>query len=156
MRLAAPPRVYADTSVISGVFDAKFGDASMSFFTQVRKRRFELVTSAIVEAEIERAPIPVRDYYSALQPFLSLIETTAVARRLLAAYLDAGIVTPRSRADALHVALATVGGCALLVSWNFRHIVNYRRVALYNAVNVNRGYTALGIHTPLEVIGDGP
>ena len=57
-------------------------------------------------------------------------------------------------ADALHVALATVAGCALIVSWNFRHIVNYRRIPMYNAVNTLQGFGDLAIFSPLEVIAD--
>lgn len=43
----------------------------------------------------------------------------------VSAYLQAGIVTPRYFDDALHVALATVSGYTLIVSWNFQHIVHF-------------------------------
>ena len=56
--------------------------------------------------------------------------------------------------DALHVALATTTECDLIVSWNFKHIVNYRLIPRYNAVNVLMGYGQLAICTPTEVIGD--
>ena len=52
------------------------------------------------------------------------------------------------------MASATVSGCVMIVSWNFRHIVNYRRVPLYNAVNVVSGYTPIRICSPLEVVDD--
>lgn len=57
-------------------------------------------------------------------------------------------------ADALHVALATISGCRLIVSWNFRHIVNYRKIPMYNGVNQARGYAPLFIHTPQEVVDE--
>lgn len=56
--------------------------------------------------------------------------------------------------DALHVTLATVSGCELIVSWNFRHIVNYQRIPMYNAVNTLHGYPHLAIHSPAEVTSD--
>jgi hypothetical protein len=68
--------------------------------------------------------------------------------------LDEGIVTPRASADALHVAQVTVTGCALIVSWNFRHIVHFQRIPQYNAVNTLRGYGNIAIHSPQEVTGD--
>jgi hypothetical protein len=37
------------------------------------------------------------------------------------------------------------------VSWNFRHIVNYDRIARYNAVNVLNGYRPIEIRSPAEV-----
>ncbi len=55
---------------------------------------------------------------------------------------------------ALHVAAATVSGCRAIVSWNFKHIVNFRRIPLYNGVNQMEGYGPIAIHTPLEVIFD--
>lgn len=51
-------------------------------------------------------------------------------------------------------ALATVAGCPLIVSWNFRHIVHFEKVPLYNAVNVLHRRMALEIRSPLEVIED--
>jgi len=68
------------------------------------------------------------------------------------AYVKAEVVGPTSMADALHVALATVSECLLLVSWNFRHIVHFRKIPMYNGVNQIQGYGTIGIHTPLEVI----
>jgi hypothetical protein len=56
--------------------------------------------------------------------------------------------------DALHVALATVSGCSTIVSWNFRHIVHFQRMAQYNLVNLSRGYPQIGIFSPAEVIED--
>ena len=58
------------------------------------------------------------------------------------------------RADALHIALATVAKVDVLVSWNFRHIVNLTRIHAYNAVNLKKGYPLLEIRTPREVAGD--
>jgi hypothetical protein len=40
----------------------------------------------------------------------------------------------------------------MIVSWNFRHIVHYEKIPLYNAINVREGYFPIGIYTPQEVI----
>ena len=74
------------------------------------------------------------------------------ALQLRRAYLDVGIVAPKSTADALHVALATVAGCSLIVSWNFKHIVHFQKIPLYRAVNTVKGYAEINIYSPLEVI----
>jgi len=68
------------------------------------------------------------------------------------AYLQAKIVTPKYADDALHVALATVAGCTLIVSWNFQHIVHFQKIPLYNAINVLQGYQPIAIYSPREVI----
>lgn len=63
-----------------------------------------------------------------------------------------GIIGPGSRADALHVALATIAKVDVLVSWNFKHIVNLGRIRLFNGVNLEQGYGPLEIRTPREVL----
>lgn len=39
----------------------------------------------------------------------------------------------------------------ILVSWNFKHIVNLKRIHAYNAVNIKKEYPLLEIRTPREV-----
>jgi len=43
-------------------------------------------------------------------------------------------------------------GCFLILSWNFKHIVNYDRIRKFNSVNLFFGYPQLDIRSPLEVI----
>jgi hypothetical protein len=88
---------------------------------------------------------------------LPLAEVMAISPEALAlqeSYIVEAIVTAGSREDALHVALATVSGCDMIVSWNFSHIVNYRKIPRYNAVNILQGYRAIAIYSPLEVATD--
>jgi hypothetical protein len=68
--------------------------------------------------------------------------------------LGAKIVTSKWAEDAMHVALATVARCDLIVSWNFEHIVHFQRIPRYNAVNAHQGYAAIAIHSTLEVVPD--
>ena len=79
-------------------------------------------------------------------------DITESALDLRDAYLQAKIVTPRYADDALHVALATVAGCTLIVSWNFQHIVHFQKIPLYNAMNTLQGYQQIAIFSPREVI----
>lgn len=50
-------------------------------------------------------------------------------------YLKDKIVSSKYRSDSLHIACATVYKVDLLVSWNFRHIVNYDKIIKFNSVN---------------------
>lgn len=145
-------RVYADTSVFGGVFDDEFAAPSAEFFGEVRQGRFILVTSAVVQAELEPAPEEVRTFFKEILTVAELTQVTPEALLLRDAYLDAHIVGPKSTDDALHVALASVAGCRLIVSWNFRHIVHFEKIRKYNAVNALHGHAELGIHSPTEVI----
>ena len=145
-------RIYADTSVFGGVFDEEFEAPSKAFFEQARRSSFILVTSPIVEAELEPAPTEVRDLFAQMLPYLETADITQDALELQRAYLEAGIVSKKYATDALQVAVATIADCDLIVSWNFKHIVHYDKIPLYNAVNTLKGYENISIYSPNEVI----
>jgi hypothetical protein len=110
------------------------------------------VTSAIVQEELSPAPTEVRNLFNEMLGLMEVADISEDVLELRSAYLDAGIVSPRWSQDALHVAVATVSGCSLIVSWNFKHIVHFQKIPRYNAVNTMRGYAHIGIFSPLEVI----
>jgi hypothetical protein len=67
-------------------------------------------------------------------------------------YIQAEVIGRASRLDAQHIATATVHRADVLVSWNFKHVVNLDRIQGYNSVNLRQGYPLLEIRSPLEVL----
>jgi predicted nucleic acid-binding protein len=145
-------RVYVDTSVFGGVFDDEFKKASLLFFEQVKLNLFEVFISPIVRNEISLAPQLVQDFYAEILPLTKIMDISDEALSLRDSYLKANIVSKKYSNDALHVALATTSRCSIIVSWNFKHIVHFEKVALYNAINISEGYQQIAIYSPLEVI----
>ena len=47
-----------------------------------------------------------------------------------------------------------MAGADLILSWNFRHMVNSNRIRGFNGVNVRLGYRNMAILSPREVSGD--
>jgi hypothetical protein len=72
--------------------------------------------------------------------------------QLAALYVKEKVVGKTSIEDCRHIALATICKVDILVSWNFKHIVNVERINGYNLVNLNHGYGILDIRTPKEVL----
>ncbi len=101
---------------------------------------------------MEEAPDSVRGLFEELRRLGETVDVTEEAVRLQQAYLDANIVGSTWEADAVHVAIATIWHRRLIVSWNFKHIVNFQKIPLYTGVNLASGYGVIGIHTPQEVI----
>jgi predicted nucleic acid-binding protein len=145
-------RVYADTSVYGGVFDEEFAEASQAFFDLVRNGYFTLCVSEVVHQELSVAPEKVNKLFQGVLSTAQLLDIESDALELQQAYIVEGILSEKWYDDALHVALATVAECDIIVSWNFKHIVNFRKIPLFNAVNVLKGYHQIAIHSPLEVI----
>lgn len=144
--------VYVDTSVFGGVFDEKFAEARRAFFDEVKSGRFGALVSSVVIDELVDAPERVRRFYASLGPSVNVAELSEAALELVRHYVSAGIVGERWRPDAQHVAMAAVCGCRAIVSWNFRHIVHFEKIPLYNGVNMSQGFGPLAIHTPQEMV----
>lgn len=72
--------------------------------------------------------------------------------QLADAYIAENVVGKTSREDCFHIALATIYKADVLVSWNFKHIVNVIRIRGYNAINMKLGYQTIDIRSPKEII----
>lgn len=149
------PRFYIDTSVIGGCFDEGFIEDSLRLVAAARNGRAVFVLSDAVFRELSSAPRNVRDIPGSLpvDSVEMLTETSAVAE-LREAYLNAKIVGPKSRVDAMHVAYATIARVDAIVSWNFKHIVRYDHIRAFNQINLQQGYGILQIVSPKEVLFD--
>ncbi len=149
-------RIYTDTSVIGGCLDKEFEEASQILMNAFTQGESTIVISSLTLLELQRAPPAVRAVLNQVpEVHREYIEMTGAARVLSNSYIEAGAIGPAHRADAQHIAVATVNQVEVLVSWNFRHIVNVRRIRAYNLVNERQGYLPLEIRTPREVIGYG-
>ncbi len=147
-------RLYLDTSVFGGAFDAEegFDVDSRRVIDAIRDGTAELLYSNTVEEEVEEAPERVRALWAAIPTGGKMrVEMTDEVAALSRAYLDAGIVGPQWLGDTLHVATATVARADAIVSWNFKHIVSLNKIKAYNAVNLMQGYGVITILSPREV-----
>lgn len=146
-------RVYVDTSVIGGCLDEEFVGASRALLDMAGAGELTLLVSNVVSDELLEAPEAVQEVFSALpDACLEWLDIGPEEEDLRQKYLDDAVVTDKSKDDALHVAAATVARADMIVSWNFRHIVNFRKMRGYNAVNLREGYPTLEIHSPREVV----
>ncbi|GBR73763.1 putative PIN domain protein [Candidatus Termititenax aidoneus] len=143
-------RIYIENSVIGGYFDKEFKDPTRKLFELIRQGVYRAVISAHAVAELDNgAPHEVKDNLQTIK-----YERHEVSEEMLALsqkYMAENIVTKKYYGDALHIAIATVLGVDVLVSWNFKHIANLNKIKLFNSVNLREGYGILDIRTPLEV-----
>jgi hypothetical protein len=145
--------IYADSSVIGGCEDPEFSEGTLVLWQRFVEGTHTLVLSAHTLRELVQAPTAVRARVDQVPAgHVLVLPDSDEAFSLADAYIQRGILGPGSRSDALHVALATVGRVDILVSWNFRHIVNLGRVRLFHSVNLERGYSLIEIRSPQEVL----
>lgn len=146
-------RIYLDTSVIGGYYDSEFEEDTRILFEKIKLEQFHVILSDITEGELQEAPEMIRNLFIELSTGLSTkIELTEEAVQLADTYLAEKVVGKTSRVDCFHIALATIHQVDILVSWNFKHIVNVQRIRGYNAVNMKMGYPTIDIRSPKEII----
>ena len=148
-------RVYIDTSVIGGCFDEEFEEWSNKLFEEFISGKKIAVISDLTMTELENAPENVKNKIDEIPDNSILkIDINKEVRSLTSNYIKFQAVSSKFIDDATHIAIATVNRIDVLVSWNFKHIVNYRRMQLYNSINLMFGYQMIDIRTPREVISD--
>ncbi len=143
-----------DTSVLGGIFDREFEEESTVLFEKVKLGQIICVYSDLTETELSLAPQHVRDYFYSLHTdMIEKVSITADVLNLARTYVTENVVGETSLDDCIHIAAATVHKVDLLLSWNFKHIVNVYRIRGYNSVNLRLGYPGLNIHSPKEIVG---
>ncbi len=148
-------RIYTDTSVLGGCEDEEFAEYSVRLMEGFLRGERILVLSTLTVQELGASPAEVRRRLAAVpEAHIETLQLDDEAKELAEAYVAAGVLTAKMRADAQHIAIATVGRVDVLVSWNFKHIVNLQRIHGYNSVNLRRGYPMIEIRTPREVLSD--
>jgi len=148
-------RIYVDASVLGGCEDDEFAVHSIRLMETFIRGDFVLVLSTLTVQELAAAPAAVRRHLASVpEKHIETLQLDAEAKELAEAYISEGVIMARMRADAQHIAIATVARVDVLVSWNFKHIVNLHRIHGYNSVNLRRGYPTLEIRAPREVLLD--
>lgn len=146
-------RVYIDTSVLGGCRDEEFKDDSIKLFDEFTKGTKTLVISDVLLFELEGAPKEVKHILKKVPgDNIEYVSLNKESIGLANAYLEEGVVADKSISDTRHIAIATVERVDVLVSWNFKHIVNINRIHLLNSVNLKFGYPILDIRSPKEVL----
>ena len=67
-------------------------------------------------------------------------------------YIVKGVLTEKSRADCLHIAFAVFYDCDIIVSWNFKHLVNFRTINKVKIVNATYNYREISIVNPTMLL----
>src|ERR1035437_9521535 len=145
-------KIYIDTSVLGGYFDKEFDIATRRLFDEVKKGEYQVVLSNVTEGELLNAPERIRTLLNDLDIEYEIIALTDDAVNLALEYIKENVVGQASYDDCLHIAIATISRVDLLVSWNFKHIVNIKRIRGYNGINIKNGYPSIEIRSPKDLI----
>lgn len=150
-------KLYLETSVWNFCFadDApEKKEATLQFFEQVKKGKYEIFLSEVVFFEISNAPEEkislLLDLIKQYQPVK--LEVNDEILTLAEKYIAENVLPERAVNDSQHAAIATFFELDALISWNLKHLANLQRMEKINGVNLKEGYPKkLELITPMEV-----
>ena len=146
-------KVYLDTSVISYLYqeDAqeKMQD-TLQLWERFKEQQYEVYIADIVINEISDC---TEEKLNILMDYLDQIEYHLVATNentvgLAEKFIDFGILKQKSFDDCQHIASAILAGCDIIISWNFKHIVNIKTIRGVKVITTLEGYKDLLIFPP--------
>jgi predicted nucleic acid-binding protein len=122
---------------------------------RIKAGEYEVVISDVVIGEIEQCGDTKRDtlfsYLAEIQ--YSIVTVDDRALEIAGRFVDLGILRQKNFNDCRHIAAAIVSGCNMIVSWNFKHMVNHKTVMGAKAVTALEGYDDILIYAPPSLIG---
>lgn len=152
------PKVYVETSVVSYLTAWRSRDIVVAGNQETtrewwdRRGDFDLFISEFVIDEASGgAPDAATRRLDALSG-LPLIEIGDEVEIVAGALLARASLPAKARLDALHIAVATLGGMDYLLTWNCAHIANPAFRPKIDAVIRLLGYQPPIICTPLELL----
>jgi len=143
-------KIYLDTSVISVYDDSRIPQRQSQTrdFWKILKN-FKVYISEVTISEINNSPnIAKKKQLLNLASKFQILKITDQVKNLASEYIEKKIIPARYIDDALHLAIATINNCDILVSWNCKHLINLRTKREANKINLAMGYKEIELVEP--------
>lgn len=120
----------------------------------MRRPYFECVISAEVLREAAAGdPKTSRQRLEALSS-LTVLRRTQALDVLAEAFLSAGALPVKAKADATHLAVASLHRVDYLLTWNMKHLANVEVLRRLRPVAEQHGHRLPVVCTPLQLMGE--
>ncbi len=154
-------RVYIETTIPSyltarpsrDLLQAARQQITHTWWNSVRQN-YDLCISEIVLDEAASGDAgAVQRRLSFLQGF-PLLDLTEAVNDVAKAIMDSGLLPQRAVRDAIHIAVSSVHGIDILLTWNCRHIANAAIMKELRTIVADCGYELPILCTPEELLGE--
>jgi len=152
-------KIYLDTSVISHLDQDDVPEKmeqTKKVWDILKTGKYEVIISDLVLAEINECREPKKGI---LQEYLAQInyerinitkETEEIAQEII----EEGILNQKSFDDCLHIASAILSDCNIIVSWNFKHMVNVDTINGIRKITFVKRYNNIDIYAPYVLLSE--
>ncbi|MDR2599979.1 MAG: PIN domain nuclease [Oscillospiraceae bacterium] len=150
-------KLYLDTSVISHLdaFDTpeKQFD-TLALWDDIIAEVYDVYLSYIVFAELDQCS---EEKQEILEQYLSQIQYNEIEESdeittLANEFIKFGTLKQKNYDDAQHIASAMFAECDVLISWNFKHMVNHKTINGIKIVSAITKYKDVSIYTPTMLV----
>ena len=151
-------RLYLDTTVISALDDHLKPERMKETYLlwkELKEGKYEIVISSVLAEELRKCEQEKRDVLFGFldEIVFTDIESNETIEAIAKEIVRMGILKKRCFDDCLHIGSAIYSECDCIVSWNFRHLVNFKTVKGVRAVTGILNYKNIEIMSPTMVIG---
>jgi len=154
-------RVYLETTIVSYLTARPSRDLILAAHQEVtrqwwehRRQNFDIYVSQLVADEAGRGDSEAAQQRVEMLRGVARLRVTDQAVALARELVQSHALPEQGVEDALHIALATVHGMDLLMTWNCRHIANAERMPAIRMTLERCGYDPPTICTPDELMGE--
>jgi hypothetical protein len=153
--------VYIETSVVSYLVvrpSARTLAQQWHVWTKdwwrLRRPFFECVISAEVLREAAAGDAKLSQQRLEALSTLTVLRRTQTVDELTEAFLSAGALPSKAKADAVHLAVATSHRVDYLLTWNMKHLANAEILRRLRPVVEQHGQRLPVVCTPLQLMGE--
>jgi hypothetical protein len=154
-------RVYIETTIPSYLAASPSRDLLQAARQQIthdwwsiERRNYDLCISIMVLEEVAAGDADAAQRRLPLLENLPLLDLTESVNRVAKAIMDSGLLPQRATRDAVHIAVSSVHGVDILLTWNCRHIANAAIMKELGAIVCDCGYEIPILCTPEELLGE--
>ncbi|MCL2065371.1 MAG: PIN domain nuclease [Candidatus Cloacimonetes bacterium] len=150
-------KLYLDTSVISALDDPEKPERMQEtqvLWEDIKSGKYDIFVSDVLFEEIRDCQQLKRD---SLFNFLYEIEfvnieSSETINTIADEIIKQDILKAKHRNDCLHIGSALEGYCDCIVSWNFRHLVNFKTIKGVRIITNVLNYKNIEIMSPTMLI----
>jgi len=151
-------RVYIETTIPSAYWEERTAPEMVARrnwtrrWWDVERSHYEVVTSVAVLDELSRGNHPKRQEKMAMLDSVKKLGIDESVIEIVEVYLIHKVMPSDPQGDALHLALASLHKCDMLLTWNCQHLANANKVGHIQRVNTRMGLMVPQLITPLELL----
>lgn len=150
-------KVYLDTSTISYLEQEDVPEKmeqTRKLWKILQTGKYDVVISDLVLAEIDECKEPKKNKLKKhlLQIDYERVIITKETKQIANEIINEGILKPKSFNDCLHIASAILNDCNIIVSWNFKHMVNVDTINGVRKITFAKRYNNIDIYAPYVLL----